>query len=73
MYPMIIPESNVRVTILWDMTVFPYPFLMATTDVKYPVRLSIQKKGMANKFTIIGPIIGIDAVRIDIPAKTLVI
>lgn len=53
--------------------VLPYPFLIATNDVKYPVKLSIQNRGIVKSFTIIGPIMGIVETRIEIPEKTLVI
>jgi len=49
-----------------------YPFLIATIEIKYPRPFKSQKNGMANTFTIRGPINGTSAISAVMPVKNCV-
>ena len=69
---MIIPIRRARVKILPLANSVAYPFLIASPDTSVPIALNIQKTGMVTIFIIIGPIIGIAAIKALSPTKTSV-
>ena len=69
---MIIPIRRARVKILPFVSSVAYPFLIASPDTNVPMALNTQKIGMVTIFIIIGPIIGIAAIKALRPTKTSV-
>ena len=69
---MIIPIRRARVKILPFASSVAYPFLIASPDTNVPIALNTQKTGMVTIFMIIGPIIGIAAIKALSPTKTSV-
>lgn len=66
------PVNNARVNTRDLVNSVRYPFLIATAPTKYPNAFNSQKKGIANTFTIKGPIKGTVAIRAANPAKAWV-
>ena len=66
---MIIPIRRARVIILPLANSAVYPFFIAIPETRVPKAFNIKKKGMDITFIIIGPIIGIAAIRAPNPAK----
>ena len=69
---MIIPIRRARVKILPFASSVAYPFLIASPDTNVPIALNTQKTGIVTIFIIIGPIIGIAAIKALSPTKTSV-
>ena len=63
---MIIPIRRARVKILPFASSVAYPFLIASPDTNVPIALNTQKTGMVTIFIIIGPIIGIAAIKTSV-------
>ena len=69
---MITPIRRARVKILPFASSVAYPFLIASPETNVPIALNTQKTGMVTIFMIIGPIIGMAAIKALSPTKTSV-
>ena len=69
---MIIPIRSARVKILPRASSVAYPFLIASPETSVPIALNIQNTGIVTIFIIIGPTIGIAAIKAPRPTKTSV-
>ena len=69
---MIIPIRRARVKILPFANSVAYPFLIASPDINVPIALNTQKTGMVTIFIIIGPTIGMAAIKTLRPTKASV-